>query len=147
MTITPQTLLYHLLHKLISEYDEDYWHRYIGLYSSKEELKKEVERRKAAGKEGIKCWEVDASMMYWKKDKVMRERDDGVLEEVEIDVLTDFCSDFGYPVCLVSLEELVGKFRLDGDLAGRLEEGRDLSGEWVVLEWIPIERAKELKDV
>jgi hypothetical protein len=68
-----------------------------------------------------------------------------VVEEVEIDVLTDFCSDFGYPVCCVGLEELVKKLGLD--LEGRLEEGRDLSAEWVALEWIPMERVKELKDV
>jgi hypothetical protein len=145
MTITLETLLLHLLDKPLSEYEEDYWHRYIGLFFRKEELKREVERRKEAGREGIKCWEVDAECMYWKKDKVKREREDGVVEEVEIDVLTDFCSDFGYPVCCVSLEELVKKLGLD--LEGRLEEGRDLSAEWVALEWIPMERVKELKDV
>jgi hypothetical protein len=145
MTITPETLLLHLLDEPLSEYDEGYWHRYIGLFFSKEELKREVERRKGAGREGIRCWEVDAECMYWKKDKVMREREDGVMEEVEIDVLTDFCSDFGYPVCCVGLEELVKSVGLN--LEGRLEEGRDLSAEWVALEWIPMERVKELKEV
>jgi len=102
-------------------------------------VRKEAEKRKAIGKKDVKIWRIDGRTLYWKKDMLEKTQEDGQVVEVEIDVLTDFCSDFGYPVLFVSAAELVSKLGLEGSL-----EGRDVSGEWLAVEWIPMERVKAL---
>jgi hypothetical protein len=70
------------------------------------------------GKKEVKIWEINGKWLYWKKDKLTKTQEDGQEVEVEIDVLTDFCSDFGYLVLLVSAAELVSYLGLEGSLKG-----------------------------
>jgi hypothetical protein len=99
-------------------------------------MKSEVDKRKAMGRKCIKTWWIDGRGMYWKKDTLNKVQEDGQIVEVEIDVLTDFLSDFGYPVMFTSVAELVCKLNL---------KCRGAGGERVALEWIPRERIKLLQ--
>jgi hypothetical protein len=54
-------------------------------------------------KKEVKIWQIDGKWLYWKKDKLTKTQEDGQEVEIEIDVLTDFCSDFGYQCCSLVL--------------------------------------------
>ena len=139
-TFGEQTILFHLQDKSpIEEGYEDECRWFIAAYDNKDAAFKEVQKRKKMGNKEVKIWQIDGKWLYWKKDTLTKTQEDGQEVEVEIVVLTDFCSDFGYPVLFVSAAELVSKLGLEGSL-----KGRDVNGEWLAMEWIPMERVKAL---
>jgi hypothetical protein len=136
--LSAQTILERLERE--SPAEEGDWDWFIGVYDNKDTVKKEVDKRKAMGRKSIKVWMIDGKYGNWRKSMLQKEMEDGQLEEVEIDVVTDFASDFGYDVMFISVAELVRKLGFEERL-----KGKDIGGEWFALEWIPKERVTLLQ--
>jgi hypothetical protein len=139
-TIEEQTILFHLQDKSRTEEEyENEWRWFIAAYDNTDAARKKAQKRKVMGKKEVKIWQIDGKWLYWKKDKLTKTQEDGQEVEIEIDVLTDFSSDFGYPVLFVSVVELVSKLDLKESL-----KGRNVNGEWLAVGWIPMELVKAL---
>lgn len=134
------TILSHIEGK--APIEEGEWPWFISVYENKDVAKEEVDRRKVMGRKDIKTWWIDGRDMYWERKKLKREKEDGEVDAVEIDVLISLGSDLRDElVSFVSVAELVSKLGLEGRL-----EGRDVGGEWLALEWIPREWVRLLGD-
>jgi hypothetical protein len=81
ISLSVDTILSHIEGKAPVEEGERGW--FISVYENKDAAKKEVDRRKAMGRKDIKTWCINVRIMYWKKDELEREKEDGQVEAVE----------------------------------------------------------------
>jgi hypothetical protein len=137
--LTPDVFLSHLQGQEVVDGE---WGWFISVYDNKEEMEKEVERRKGLGRKDIRTWRVDGKELVWAREKLKKENEDGTEEVVDVDVLTDFPIDWEGQVLFLSVEEVVSKLGLEGRL-----DGRGVDGEWLALEWIPKEWVVPLKTI